>query len=181
MSLIEVVIFIVVLGIGFTGLLVLYNQVTRASVDPLVRKQALAIAASLLEEIELRSFTYCDPDDANVFTAAGPGACTTAEGPGPEGETRYGPAFFDNVSDYHNFSMGFGQVDPNIRTIDGTAIPDLADYSVVVAVQNLAGGELPAVASSADGLRISVTAAHVPTGVTVVLQGYRLRYAPNSP
>ena len=81
MSLIEVVVFIVVLGIAFAGILALYNRLTSASVDPLVRKQALAIASSLLEEIELRAFTYCDPDDANVYTATGSpgGGCTVDE------------------------------------------------------------------------------------------------------
>src|SRR5690348_18467212 len=69
LSLIEVIVFIVVLGVAFAGMLILYNQVTRSSVDPLVRKQALAIAEALLEEIELMPFTYCDPDDANVTSA----------------------------------------------------------------------------------------------------------------
>ena len=68
-SLIEVVVFIVVLGIGISGIVTLYSQLTKASVDPLVRKQALAIASSLMEEIQLRGFTYCDPDDPNVYTA----------------------------------------------------------------------------------------------------------------
>jgi MSHA pilin protein MshD len=74
-SLIETVIFIVVLGIGIAGLAVLYNQLTLASVDPLVRKQAVAIANSLMEEIQLRPFTFCDPDDPLVFTVASPAGC----------------------------------------------------------------------------------------------------------
>src|SRR6266498_3277676 len=110
-SLIEAVVFIIVLGIGFAGMLVLYNTATRGSVDPLVRKQALAIASSLLEEIQLRGFTYCDPDDANVYTASSAtvganGCASTVEGPpfGPEaGETSR--ALFDNVNDYNNFQM----------------------------------------------------------------------------
>src|SRR4051794_33326790 len=110
MSLIEVVIFIVVLGIALAGMLVLYNQVTKASVDPMVRKQALAIASSLLEEIELQAFTYCDPDDTKVFTATAATAteCTNAtfvEAMGPNepsanAETRYTVPRFDNVNDY---------------------------------------------------------------------------------
>jgi MSHA pilin protein MshD len=194
MSLIEVVIFIVVLGIGFAGILVLYNQVTRASVDPLVRKQALAIASSLLEEIELRPFTYCDPDDAKVFTAASTADCTAGaqEVMGPDtlpastAETRYGGANpqFDNVNDYHNFSMGAGTADPEIRTVAGDAIADLERYRVLVSIAVIdppANTELPNVADVNDALRITVTATHPETGVTVSLQGYRLRYAPNSP
>lgn len=175
MSFIEVLVFIVVLGIGLAGLLVLFNQVTRASVDPMVRKQTLAVAASLLEEVELRGFTYCDPDDADVSTAANPAACTTPEGVGTEGgETRYSEPRFDNVSDYNGFAMAGA----NMKNVDGTPISGLADYSVAVSVAN-AGGDFSLPADEA--LLITVTAQHVPTGLTVGLQGYRLRYAPNSP
>jgi MSHA pilin protein MshD len=104
-SLLEAVIFIVVLGIGIAGMAILYNQLTLASVDPLIRKQALAIANSVMEEIQLRAFTFCDPDDAQVFTATAPGDCGTAEGIGPEGpETRYADPRFDNVSDYNGLA-----------------------------------------------------------------------------
>jgi len=182
MSLIEVVVFIIVLGIGFAGMLILYNQVTRASVDPMVRKQALAIASSLLEEIELRAFTYCDPDDTNVYTATGSpgGGCTVDEVIGPEaGETRYADPRFDNVNDYNGFTMGAGTGNPMLA-IDSTPIVGLNDYRVDVAIVN-AGGELLNVALPEDALRITVAVQHLPTGLNVSLQGYRLRYAPNSP
>ena len=77
LSLIELVVFIVVLAVGVTGVALLFNQMTRSSVDPVVRKQALAIANSLLEEVELQPFTYCDPDDPAVRTAASAAACAT--------------------------------------------------------------------------------------------------------
>src|SRR5574338_132815 len=88
LSLLEVVVFVVVLAVGFAGVLILYNQATRASVDPLIRKQALAIAQSLLEEIELHPYTYCDPDDANVYTASSTAGCATMpeNNFAPEGE-----------------------------------------------------------------------------------------------
>ncbi len=193
-SLIEVVVFIVVLGIAFVGMLVLYNRVTSASVDPMVRKQALAIASSLLEEIELHAFTYCDPDDPNVYAANNTGDCdpTKIENPGPEtfnppgNETRYSTtARFDNVNDYNGFQMGFGKADPDIKTAAGTAISELASYSVSVTVEQILANELRSDAlvdvPITDGLRITVTAIHVPTGITTSLQGYRVRYAPQSP
>ncbi len=190
LSLLEVVIFIVVLAIGFAGMLILYNQVTRSSVDPLVRKQALAIAQSLLEEIELMPYTYCDPDDANVATATSAavganGCAATVEGLGTEGaETRYSSTQrFDNVSDYQNFCMGPGTpvcADALITTASGSALTALADYRVDAAVQQLADGDFPGVPGAA-GLRITVTARHLPTGTTASLTGYRFRYAPNSP
>jgi MSHA pilin protein MshD len=176
MSLIEVVVFIVVLGIGITGTVILFNQVTKASVDPMVRKQALALSSSLLEEIELRAFTICDPDDPNVF---GPGPCTTPEVIGPNepsanAESRYALPLFDNVNDYHGFSMA----DATIRGADGSNVAGLNGYSVSVTVAD-AGADFGLAA--AEALLITVTTVHAGTGVTVSLQGYRFRYAPNSP
>lgn len=191
-SLIELVVFILVIGLSIAGVLILFNQLTQASVDPMVRKQTLALAASVLEEIELRPFTYCDPDSANVYTATAAddtacGAGLHENTMGPEGgETRYSAATrFDNVSDYHNFEMGSGTSSPGIKAVDsdGTvAIAALADYAVRVTVAVYGGTDLPAVAIDPNGvLLITVTAQHVPSGTTVRLQGYRLRYAPNSP
>ena len=77
-TLIELVIFIVVVSAGLAGILSVMNAVGKTSVDPLVRKQAISMADSILEEILLKSFN--DPDGTNV------------------GET--GRADWDNVADY---------------------------------------------------------------------------------
>jgi len=174
LSLIEVVVFIVVLGIAIAGMAVLYNQVTLASVDPLVRKQAVAIANSLMEEVQLRPFTYCDPDDPLVFTAANAAACGIPETIGAEGETRYADPRYDNVSDYNGFKMT-----SSIQDVSNVTINGLAGYSAEVAVA-AAGGSFPAAVPVDDALRITVTVTG-PANVRVVLDGYRLRYAPNSP
>lgn len=179
LSLIETVIFIVVLGIGIAGLAILYNQLTLASVDPLVRKQAVAIASSLMEEIQLRPFTYCDPDDPLVFTETSPLGCSSpaqreSAAIGPEGESRYADPRFDNVSDYHGFSMA-----GSIQDISNTTINGLTGYSAQVQIV-AAGGDFPAAIPADEALRITVTVTG-PANTQVVLQGYRLRYAPNSP
>ncbi len=180
LSLVEAVVFIIVVGIGVAGIALLFNQMTRGSVDPVVRKQALAIATSLMEEIQLRGYTFCDPDDANVYTAASPAACAVQEStssPGPEaGETRYAEPRFDNVNDYHGFSMsGAG-----LKDITGTTIPGLGAYSASVSVSEPAGAEVLSGVPSTEQLRIVVTVTG-PAGISVSLQGYRTRYAPNSP
>lgn len=188
MSLIEVVVFIVVLGIGIAGTVILYGKVTEASVDPMVRKQALSIAASLLEEIELRAFTYCDPDEPAVFTAT---AATTAqcggvashvEAIGPETfsppgtEDRYDQTKpFDNVNDYHGFSMSGS----NIKGADGSTVAGLAGYTVGPVTVVNAGADFAVTAD--EVLLITVPVSHAGTGITVSLQGYRFRYAPRSP
>jgi MSHA pilin protein MshD len=182
-SLIEVVVFIVVLGIAFVGMLVLYNRVTSASVDPMVRKQALAIASSLLEEIELHAYTFCETSDPNVYTAPNLAGCTTGEAK-VLGENRYGPLRFDNVKDYDGFCMGPGLPacsDTVITTAAGATVAGLESYRVDVAIVQIAASELGADVPATDALRITVTATHQPTGITTKLQGYRVRYAPNSP
>jgi MSHA pilin protein MshD len=190
LSLIEMVVFIIVLGVGFAGVSVLYNQATTSSVDPLVRKQVLAIATSLLEEIQLRGFTFCDPDDANVYTAttaavgAGTTNCATkAEAPpyGPDttplDEAAGGRATYDNVNDYQGFQLLSG-----ITDIMGTAVPGLSAYKItgvtVTTVTNAA--TTFSLSNDEDLLLIAVTVTG-PPGVSVTLQGYRFRYAPNSP
>ena len=186
-SLIEVVVFIVVLGIAFVGMLILYNRVTSASVDPMVRKQALAIASSLLEEIELRAYTFCETSDPSVYTATSPVGCSTVEAK-VAGENRYSPPRFDNVKDYDGFCMGPGLpacADSVITTASFSTVSGLESYRVDVAVVPIAANELLATAGdnvpTTEALRITVTATHVPTGITTSLQGYRVRYAPNSP
>ena len=63
-TLIELIIFLVVVGAGLAGILTVMNNVVKSSADPMVRKQAIALADSILEEILLKS--YADPDGTNV-------------------------------------------------------------------------------------------------------------------
>ncbi len=177
-SLIELIMFIVIISVALTGVLLVMSIVTRSSADPLVHKQALAIAESLLEEVELMPFTYCDPDDPGAATATSPASCTYPEAMGPETisgvtETRYGGAGvntqFDNVNDYNNFNMAAGAV------TDITGGAAVAGYAANITVAQAALGTVP----NTESLRITVTV----TGsddVPIVLEGSRTRYAPRS-
>lgn len=179
-TLVELIVFIVIVSIAVAGVLTALDIANRSSTDPMIQKQALAVAEALLEEVQLQPFTYCDPNDANAATALSAAGCTGGAGGandenklplGPEaGETRTGTTPFDNVSDYNGFSIG-----PGITDLAGVAIPGLEAYSASVAVANQAVGAVP----SADGLLITVTATG-PSSTTVVLHGYRVRYAPNA-
>jgi MSHA pilin protein MshD len=179
-SLVELIIFIVVVGVAVVGVLAAINLGTRTSADPMVQKQALAIAEALLEEVQLQPFTYCDPDDANAASALGSAGCAVAANDeslaiGPEGgETRTGAQPFDNVSDYNNFDSND---EGGIRNVGGTLIPALAGYRARVTVSQQAIGTVPA----SDALLIQVRV-DGPSGtdVFVVLHGYRVRYAPNA-
>lgn len=56
-TLIELIIFIVVVSIGLAGILLVMNTVVKSSADPMVRKQTIAVAESLLEEILLKDYS----------------------------------------------------------------------------------------------------------------------------
>lgn len=181
LTLIELVLFIVIVSVSIVGILLILNKTIRTSADPAVRKQALAIAESLLEEIELMPFTYCDPDDPAATTATSPASCTTAEGttPTPGTETRYSSTTpFDNVGDYGGFDTNTASPS-GIRDITSTLIPNLGQYRAQVSVVQESLGTGGAAISATESLRITVTVTG-PGNTTVVLDGYRARYAPNT-
>ena len=185
-TLIELIMFIVIVGVALAGLFAAFNTITAASADPAVRKQVLAIAESLMEEVQLMPFTYCDPDDPNAAAATGAGDCTGgAGGPndesrlplGPEtalsvggAEGRYASPQFDNVSDYNGFAMLAG-----VRDITNTLVAGLDAYSVTITVRPTGLGGIAA----ADALVIRITVTG-PGGVSTTLDGYRTRYAPKA-
>lgn len=166
LTLIELVVAIVVIGVGVAGVLSAFNVAVLGSADPLPNKQAISAAEALLEEVELAPFTYCDPDDPIAATATDPSQCTTKEDIGKEG-TDARP--FDNVSDYDGLTLN------PITDVSGAAVPGLAGYSATIAVANAA---LNGIAAD-ESLLITVTVT-APGGRTYALQGYRTRYAPNA-
>jgi MSHA pilin protein MshD len=156
------------------------DRTTRYSADPLITKQALAIAESLLAEVQLMPFTYCDLTDAQASTAqsaaiGATGCASTIEGIGPEaGETRnHASTPFNNVNDYNLFAMS------PILDITGSAIGGLGAYSATVATAATALGGIAATDANgqANVLLITVTV-NGPGGASVSLQGYRTKYAP---
>ena len=190
LSLVELILFIVVVSAALAGVLSVFLPATAASADPMLRRQALAIAESLLEEVQLMPFTWCDPDDPNAAAATGAAGCTGgALGPndesllplGPEtalsvggAEGRYAAPQFDNVSDYNGFNSAT-EVPPGLKDITGAALAGLGAYAATITVAETALGAIP----PADSLRITVTVTG-PANTTVVLQGFRTRYAPNT-
>ena len=173
-SLIELIIFIVIVSLGLAGILSVINLTSKNSGDPMRRKQALAIAESLLEEISLQPFTYCTPTDPNVLTATKPADCI---GPSEDvlpvistvSNTSVRQA--QNVGDYNNFSMN------PILDILGSPVAGLGAYTATVDVQQVGDTLSPAMTKN-DVLQINV---HVTTTNTnISLTGYRFRYAPTA-
>ena len=146
MTLVELVITIVIIGIAAAALFTAMASITARSADPLLRQQSLSLAEAYLEEILLQAFL--DP-------ATG----TACPSPPPQ------RGDFDNVCDYD------GLTNTGARNARGEAIDGLGSYAVAVSVAPQAWGGLPA----CDAFYIEVTVTD-PAGQALVLGGYRTRY-----
>jgi MSHA pilin protein MshD len=184
-TLIELIVFIVIVGVALTGVLSVLNQATRHSADPIIRKQALAIAEALLEEVILQPFTWCDPDDpqaataiSNVVVATGCTSTALVEALRPEGSETRGT--YDNVSDYVNADLsaisgntfGLGDATHTIRNVVGNTAAPLGYTATIQVAQSGLNG-----VSATDSLLVSVTV--FAPGETIQVQGYRTRHSPN--
>jgi MSHA pilin protein MshD len=146
-SLIELIMFMVIISIAVAGILLVMNKVTAHSADTLVRKQALAIAESLLEEIELQAMSGVTPN---------PGTPANAN-----------RSNFDNVFNYNGYNTTAGILDFSTNA----AVPGLTSYNVSPAVTVVptaaAWGGIPA--GSAVVITVSVTG----PGGQIDVTGYR--------
>ncbi|MCR4304736.1 MAG: type II secretion system protein [Gallionella sp.] len=145
-SLVELIMFIVIVSVALAGILLVMNVTTRGSADPLIHKQALAAAESLLEEIELQDFISAS------------GATTTVTQANRASD-------YHIVRDYHTFST------TGIFPVSGVApITGLENYNANVTVVDTALGGI--VAGSAVQVTVTVTA----PGNSVEVSGYRTAY-----
>jgi len=106
-TLVELIITIVIISVALTGILSVVNLTVNHSADPLVQRQAIAIAESYIEEISL--LPVSDPNGSN------------------SGETR---ASFDNIDDYNGLS------DVGAKNQNNTTIAGLENYTVTVSIAN---------------------------------------------
>jgi len=146
MTLIELVIAIVIIGIAAAALYTAMAAITGRSADPMLRQQSLAIAEAYLEEILQQAVP------ANTATCDNTAASA-------------GRSTFDDVCDYDGLNDNSGA-----RDAQGQAIAGLANYDVSVDVTAQAWNGLAA----ADVLYIQVTVTD-PAGQNLVLGGYRAR------
>lgn len=133
-SLIELIIFILVMAIAFTGVMSVFVTTQSYSADPMIKIKTVELAQSLMEEILLRAYDENTPVgggcvDNMVSTRCGPAANipdadapTNADLGAEPGETRQ---LFDDVDDYHNIAYcGSGGVANSACTV---ACTDLLD------------------------------------------------------
>lgn len=158
-SLIELIIFIVIISVALIGILSVMNIVTAHSADPIVHKQAIAAAESLLEEVELQDFI--DQNDG-VTTV-----CPAASAVNPTNRA----ANYHIVDCYKGFPNGVATT--GIYTMNGVAIADLANYKATVAIDSTTSPLGGIAAGSA--VRITVTVTDPQTN-TIAIDGYRTKY-----
>lgn len=150
-TLIELIVAMAAIAIAVVGLLQVVARAVRASADPMIVRQASAIAESYLEEILLKS--YYDPD-----LGAGGGACPAAEA---------SRSLYDNVCDYA------GLDETGARDQTGSAVAGLSAYRVRVSVATNAS--LGGLSGSSQVLRADVRVTHS-NAVDFTLSGYRAGY-----
>lgn len=182
-TLIELIMFIVIIGAALAGLLQVLNFTTKGSADPVRQKQALMIAEGLIEEVRLAGFTYCDPTDPKTAEATSAADCDIKEsfGQGSGGEP-VGPRPYDNINDYVDEAgvakAAFNNAGGELADINGSAM-DVTGYSAQVTIRPVALNGIGSSANDSDVLRITVEVAY--DGQELALDAYRTRYAPTFP
>jgi MSHA pilin protein MshD len=184
LTLIELLVFLVIVGIALAGILQLLQFTTHHSADPIRRKQALMIAEGLLEEVELSGFTYCDPRSANADSVAAATECEIPEAFGQAGAEVAGPRPYDNINDYvaaANAPAAAFDVGGVLADANGNPLK-VNGYRARLTITPEAFGPpgatagAPGASADTDVLRIRVEVSY--DDQTLVLDGYRARYAP---
>ncbi len=178
-SLLEMIIFLVIVSIALVAFLNTMNLTVQTSADPLRRKQALMIAESLMEEVMLARFTFCDADDGNVFAAADATECTTTvETVGRDGtEVRPYNHINDYVTAFGAEESSFNNVSNVLVDASGQTYP--SGYSATLKLEENALNGVGA--GDGASIKISVSVTDTTTKEVMKLESFRLRYSPNSP
>lgn len=150
-SLIELIMFIVIVSVALAGVLLVMNVTTRGSADPLIHKQALAAAESLLEEIQLQDFDSQDGTAHVCINAVGANCVTLANR----------TSAYHIVRDYDGFSMA------GITSLNGNSV-GLGSYNASVVIADAALGSVAA----GSAVRITVTVTD-PQNNAIQISGYR--------
>jgi MSHA pilin protein MshD len=129
MTLVELIIAMVILSIGVSGILVVYQTTTRDSANPALQKQLVAVAEGMMEEIQRMPFAPSAPTPA--------AGCVVRSA-------------HNDVRDYNGYDCNDAS--------DMLGNVQLTAYRVQVAVTNDAG-LAPLPAADVYHIRVTVTAA----------------------
>lgn len=137
-SLIELLIFIVIVSGGLTGMLATMNTIVMRSADPMLQKQLLSISESLLDEISNKAFAPVE----GGFT---PSNQTCAS-------FRTERARYDDIGDYQGISDC-----PIYSLADNAIVPGLENYrmSITVTASSALNG-LPSTRARLISVRVAI-------------------------
>ena len=195
LSMIELIMFIMIVGIALAGAVSVFIASSGRSSDPLVRKQMLTIAEALLEEVELQQFTYCDPLDTQASSATSTAGCATkVQGFGQPAAAGGVRANFNNVGNYCTEVGTGGATCTTLTLATGSPkqIPDFAGLTpssppyywatISLTPEAFPTGGIPSTAAAAtmNVLRIKVTVHYDVNNETLELEGYRTRWSPRT-
>jgi MSHA pilin protein MshD len=157
MTLIELIVFIVIVGVGVAGILLVMNVTVRGGADPVVRKHALAMAEAILGEVLAKEFS----NPAGGYTESAPATCANR-------------LLYDDVDDYSCFDgTSDNKKIHGDATLVSSSIAALAAYRATVVVDATASavlGTLPV------GKIKKVTVTVTGGGESIELSGYRANY-----
>ena len=208
LSIIELVLFMVIMGVAAAGIIGVLNIGTKSSADPLRRKQAMLIAEAYMEEVQLAGLRFCGPTDANYDTATTQGGCDTAAGAAAVGQRPAGAVRpYASVADYVTVlgspQRTFAGTDGVDRDVNGRALGQdqslntmgnnsLAPITTTVELNVLGpagppggngalgpnGRDIVSAANNLQVLRITIVTRYGGPNDIIQLDGYRTRYAP---
>ena len=202
-SLIELIIFIVIISVALTAITLIYINTTRYSADPMIRIRSIELAQTTLEEILLKAYDNNTPTGGgcvqmtNLVTTRCTSGITPASDPdagtplGTDGEANR--SVFNDVDDYTNQLYCGATVIPANTACPALACTAMQDesgndistqyrgFSVCIQV-NYAGNELNTVAPGTgtnvlanDAKRIDIIVTD-PLNSRINLSAYRLNY-----
>jgi MSHA pilin protein MshD len=195
-SLLELIVFIVIVSTSLAGILTMLNSSVQHSADPMIQKQMLTIAEGLLDEVEQMPYTACDP-----VTNINSTALTTAQcGPGTSYQhLGYPTAGVSPRSSFNNIGNYCSNAGPKASTCStlqlgssSTLMPDMtgsttgapAGYWATIdltpealwGVTSTSTAATAAAAAAMNVLRVKVVV-HFGSD-TLTLETYRTRWSP---
>ena len=158
LTLIELIIFIIVVSVGLMGVLAVMNATAKSSADPVIRKQALSVAEAMMDEILSKDFQNDSTGDNTATPTLG---CTPSTTPRCRLNTVLDRQNYNDVDDYDTWAQ------TGVFQLDGSLAPVLGNYTVGVSV-------LPMTLNAVAGKQVTVTV--VGGTETVTLNGFRANF-----
>lgn len=166
-SLIELVVFLVIMGIAVGAIALQFTQNVSHSHEPFIRQRALAVAGAYLDEIMDKRWNENTPVGGGCVDTASP---TCSGGPAPTGigSEEASRSLYDDVDDYQGLSDSPPQ-DSQGNNMTGYG----SGFTVGVSVTQPAAAWNGINANDVRRIQIDV---QTPSGETISLTAYRINY-----